>query len=227
MNWWWFAVGAILIVALGWWLLIRTEGVYLGKRVVIWLYDFYATRYDAIVQLDDVDEHLYLAQPLMTRIQPLQSPLVLDVATGTGRLPLALCQHAAFAGHVIGSELSAGMLRQAVAKIEREHFHEFVSFSRADAHSLPFPDRTFDVVTCLEALEFMAHPEQALQEMYRVLKPDGLILTTQRINEPFMPGKLWDTDEMTRRLTDAGFAQIEFEEWQLDYTQVWCRKSPD
>ncbi len=35
-----------------WWLLITTEGVYLGRRVVIWLYDVYARRYDRIKQYD-------------------------------------------------------------------------------------------------------------------------------------------------------------------------------
>jgi ubiquinone/menaquinone biosynthesis C-methylase UbiE len=214
-----------LFALLVWWLLFRTEGVYLGKRVVIWLYDLYATRYDAIVQLDDVDEHVYLAQPIMAKIHPQQHPLILDVASGTGRLPLALCQHARFEGQIISAELSKGMQRQAIQKIEQQHFTEYVQFVRSDAHRLPFAEQTFDVVTCLEALEFFSEPVVALGEMHRVLKPGGLFLTTQRINEPLMPGRLWDQETMHQKLTAIGFEQISFDDWQIDYMQVWCRRS--
>ena len=89
MLWLLLLVGLLLLSAwLIWWLIFQTEGVYLGRRVVIWLYDVYATRYDGIVQHDDIDEHLYLAQPLLNRLEHT-APHVLDVATGTGRLPLA------------------------------------------------------------------------------------------------------------------------------------------
>ncbi|MBC8170615.1 MAG: class I SAM-dependent methyltransferase, partial [Anaerolineae bacterium] len=111
---------AISLVGLAWWLLITTEGVYLGQRVVIWLYDLYATRYDGIKQfLPDYDD-LLLAQPIMNEIVPKTDPLVLDVATGTGRLPAALCRLPYFAGHIIASDPSRKMLAQAVIKLAAE-----------------------------------------------------------------------------------------------------------
>jgi len=87
------ALIALIIIGLGWWLLIESEGVYLGRRVVIWLYDLYAGRYDDIKHFRQDYDHLFLAQPLMQRIAPNRAPLVLDVASGTARLPLALLRH--------------------------------------------------------------------------------------------------------------------------------------
>jgi ubiquinone/menaquinone biosynthesis C-methylase UbiE len=215
------AAGAFLI----WWLIFQTEGVYLGRRVVIWLYDVYATRYDSIVQHDDIDEHLYLAQPLMSRLDN-NRPLILDVATGTGRLPLALCQHARFEGQIIALDLSTGMLNQAIEKIHANHFSQYVTFLQANGQHLPFAENTFEVVTCLEALEFMPQPEAALSELVRVLQPGGLLLTTQRINERWMPGRLWNRTAMTALLHDAGMHHIEFIPWQHDYTKVLAYKKP-
>jgi ubiquinone/menaquinone biosynthesis C-methylase UbiE len=214
-----------LTALLLWWLLIRTEGVYLGKRVVIWLYDVYASRYDGIVEHDIEDEHLYIAAPLMQKLDPHTHPLVLDVATGTGRIPLALCHHARFEGHIVALDLSQKMLAQAVTKIQTEHFEDYVTFIWTDGIKLPFDDNSFDVVTCMEALEFMPEPETVLHELSRVLRPGGILLTTLRINERLMPGKLWSEVEMHQHLQDASITNIEFEDWQFDYAKVWGIKT--
>lgn len=215
----------VLIAFLVWWLLIHTEGVYLGKRVVIWLYNVYATRYDGLVQHDTVEEHLHIAAPLMKRLDPQTHPLVLDIATGTGRIPLALCHHARFEGHVVALDLSRKMLAQAVIKIQAEHFEDYVTFIWADGSQIPFDDNSFDVVTCMEALEFMPKPEDALRELVRVLRPGGLLLTTHRINERLMPRKLWSETEMRQILASANVTNIVFEEWQYDYSKVWGVKA--
>jgi len=218
-------VGGILIGFLVWWLIFETEGVYLGRRMVIWLYDVYATRYDRIVEVDPLQEHFHIALPLMQRLAPETDPLILDVATGTGRLPLVLLNHSGFSGYVIGMDASWRMLQQAEAKLAAVDAHEYVSLAHADGLRLPFPDSAFDVVTCLEALEFMPVPEDGLRELVRVLRPGGLLLTTLRINEPWMPGRLWSQDEMQGLLQQYGIEQIEFELWQHDYTKVWGVKN--
>ncbi len=140
-----------------WWLFIATEGVYLGRRVVIWLYDLYANRYDGIKNYQREYEHIFLAQPIMEAIAPNRAPLVLDVATGTGRLPLALVRHGGFKGRIVGTDLSRRMLHHATKNIYP--YDELVDFIWCPAEKLPFADNTFDVVTCLEALEFMSNPK--------------------------------------------------------------------
>lgn len=220
----WIAAGLALgiIGALAWWLLIASEGVYLGRRVVIWLYDLYAHRYNDVKGYLLEYEQLFLAKPLMDAIAPETAPLVLDVATGTGRLPLALARHPDFDGHTIGVDLSRRMLHQAARSIYP--YNHRATFICCPAERLPFCDDTFDIVTCLEALEFMTAPGAVLRELTRVLRPGGVLLTTQRINTRLMPGKTWSAGKMLEELERCGIEDARAQIWQVDYRKVWGRK---
>jgi len=209
------------IMALGWWLLVASEGVYLGRWMVILLYDWFAHRYDNVKHYHREYEELYLAKPIMDAITPQTNPSVLDVATGTGRVPLALARHEGFNGHVIGVDLSRKMLHQAAKNI---YPYECATFIWCPAETLPFSDNTFDVVTCLEALEFMTNPAAVVKEMVRVLRPGGLLLTSQRVNTKLMPGKTWTSEQLQEVLKSSGIVEAKAQIWQVDYRKVWGRK---
>lgn len=219
-------VAAIAVVAfLIWWLIFETEGVYLGRRAVVALYDLYAGRYDRIKQFDETADITLISQPLLDRIAPVTDPLMLDVATGTGRVPLLMARNARFQGHIIGLDASRRMLDRAREKIAAARFENFVALLRHDASELPFEDDSFDVVTCLEALEFMPRPQAALAEMIRVLRPGGLLLTTIRIDTRWMPGRTWSETRMRSELEALGMRDIDVMIWQEDYSQVWAPKA--
>lgn len=220
-----FVIVVAGVFGLLWWLLVTTEGVYLGRRVVIWLYDLYAGRYDKIKEFEPAYEHILLAQPILGYIAPHQSPLVLDVATGTGRLPDALLDHTHFHGRIIGVDLSRRMLEKAAEKLSTDG--ERVTLVWAPAEKLPFDDDTFDVVTCLESLEFMGNPIDVLGEIARVLRPGGLLLITNRINAAYMPGKVFTDEQLTKTLHDCDITDVEIEPWQEDYKRVWGMKDGD
>ncbi len=224
LTWLLIAAAGLLVAFLVWWLVFESEGVYLGQRAVIWLYDVYARRYDRIKAVDIVEDHLLLAQPIMARL-PQPDPLVLDVATGTGRLPLALCHHARFEGHVIALDMSLGMLEVAACRLRDEHFQDMVTLGRADAGTLPFPDDSFDLVTCLEALEFTADPDATLAELIRVLRPGGQLLITNRCATRWMPGRVRGADHLQAQLLAHGMSDMLFEDWQVDYQKVWAIKA--
>jgi ubiquinone/menaquinone biosynthesis C-methylase UbiE len=214
-----FIVG---VVFLGWWLLIASEGAYLGRRVVVLLYDLYAHRYDAVKNYYPEYEQMYLAEPIMEAIAPQTDPLVLDVATGTGRLPLALARHPDFQGFTIGVDLSRRMLHFGSRDVY-PYSHRAV-FVWCPAENLPFDDNTFDVVTSLEAMEFMNAPEAVLRELVRVLRPGGLLLITQRINTILLPGKTWTSGQVLELLERNGVEDARAQIWQVDYRKVWGRK---
>ncbi len=216
--------GATLLAVALWYLLIKTEGVYLGRRMVIWLYDLYAGRYDRIKQYDPLTEDLFLAQPILQRLDT-RAPLVLDVATGTGRLPLALLEQPGFQGQIVALDLSRRMLAQAAAKLVP--FGERVRLMHHPAEALPFPDATFDLVTCLEALEFMMDARAVLRELIRVTRPGGLLVLTNRqgLDARLMPGHTFSHPEFIRLLQDElCLCDVELLPWQLDYSIVYARK---
>lgn len=220
-------LGAAVFLAafLIWWLIFETEGAYLGRRVVVALYDLYAARYDRIKQFDETADITLISQPLLDRIAPVDDPLILDVATGTARVPLIMARNARFQGHVIGLDASRRMLAKAREKIVAGRFESYVSLLQHDADELPFADGSFDVVTCLEALEFMLRPAMALAEMIRALRPGGLLLTTIRIDTRWMPGRTWSEERMRAELESLGMRRIDMMIWQEDYSQVWALKA--
>lgn len=214
------------VAALGWWLVVTTEGVYLGRRVVVWLYDVYAARYDRIKSFDSFWEAATLAEPISEALQNVDQPLMLDVATGTGRLPQTLLADPDFAAYMVGLDYSRRMLTGAARNVAAMSAGTArrVTFIHQDALHLPFPDGTFDAVFCLEALEFLPNIDAALAEMVRVARPGALFLLTNR-RKIFMPGKVRPGAAFAERLRSRfGLEDVTISPWQVDYELVWAFK---
>jgi ubiquinone/menaquinone biosynthesis C-methylase UbiE len=217
---------AALIALFLYWQLVWAEGSYLGKRPVAWLYNLVAHRYNAIKQYDDDDDARYLGEPLMLSLQATPDPLVLDVATGTSRLPLALCKQPLFRGHIVALDNARRML-QTATEYARD-YRDRVTWVWHHAVPLPFDAATFDLVTCLEAFEFMPSTSAALRECLRVLKPGGLLGVTHRVGSGrwLLFGKTYSTDGFAALLKSLGQIDITTQVWQYDYDLVWSIK-PD
>jgi SAM-dependent methyltransferase len=227
MNWIALVLGIIGVVLLGlllYWQLIIAEGTYLGPRIVVLLYDWSAHIYERIKQYDTGDEQWFLGLPLARALRMIPAPLVLDVATGTGRLPRALLRQSAFEGRVIGLDLSRRMLREAVQRSAQ--FADRLTYLWQDARRLPFDDETFDAVACLEALEFTPDPVEVLAELVRVLRPGGVLLVTNRVGRDarFLPGRVFSRDGFERVLHTLPLEDVSVRRWQMDYDLAWATK---
>ena len=176
---------ALLLLAFLSWLLIVAEGSYLGSRAVVFLYDRAAGVYDSVKAWGTRHDCWRVALPLTRALSDVAHPLVLDAATGTGRIPLLLADWPFFDGHIIGLDLSANML--CVARQRTREFRGVISLTRQDALFLSFADNTFHAVSCLEGLELFPRPEKALQEMARVLRPGGVLLISNRVGWEAIP----------------------------------------
>lgn len=102
------------------------------------------------------------------RIRKWKPKRLLDVASGTGDLALEIQDHIPDC-EVTASDFCAEMLAHASS---RGLAHTIV----ADALNLPFPEKSFDVVTVAFGLRNMADYPAALKEMLRVLKPGGRLV---------------------------------------------------
>ncbi len=97
---------------------------------------------------------------------------VLDAGCGTGHTALAFAPRVA---RVVGVDLTEPMLEQG-RRLASERGVGNVSFVRADVESLPFGDGSFDLVTSRYSAHHYPHPEVALREIARVLRPRGAFL---------------------------------------------------
>jgi ubiquinone/menaquinone biosynthesis C-methylase UbiE len=206
------------------WLVVVTEGAYLGSRAVAFLYDRGAASYDEIKQFDVVDDARALGLPLARGLRSIRRPLVLDVATGSGRVPLTLLRSLEFEGRIVGLDISMRMLQQARRKAAQ--YRERVTWLRKDALDLPFVDEGFDAVCCVEALEFMSEPTRVLREMARVLRPGGLLLTSNRrgLDGLLFPRRAFSKDRLRAILAELAMTSVQVEQWQTYYDLVWARK---
>ena len=98
---------------------------------------------------------------------------VLELACGTGEFTFRL---AGKCESWTATDFSENMLKEAKnAYAKREQSMESLNFERQDATDLAYEKECFDAVMIANALHIMPEPEKALAEIWRVLKPDGLL----------------------------------------------------
>ena len=105
----------------------------------------------------------------------------LDIGCGTGFLSLELAAR----GHrVTGIDFAPAML--ALAKGKAAQAAADIRFEEADAEALPFAPLSFDLVTTRHVLWTLPHPEAAIDEWMRVLRPGGrlAVIDGQSLVEP-------------------------------------------
>lgn len=99
----------------------------------------------------------------------------LDAGCGDGRYLAAVAHSDGRPARIVGTDISERILetaRAAAAPVEPE-------LVRANVEALPFADASFDVVLCAQVVEHLLDPQAGLEELARVLRPDGvLVLTT-------------------------------------------------
>lgn len=89
---------------------------------------------------------------------------VLDLGCGTGEMAAKLIE----GGYEVwGVDISEAMILHARNRCQSDRFRV------GDMEHVPFPDESFDAVVCLGVIEYLASDEQALREIWRVLRPGG------------------------------------------------------
>jgi SAM-dependent methyltransferase len=114
-----------------------------------------------------------MGNEIIRMLNPKDADIVLDVASGTGEPGLSIAKKLS-GGKVVISDLSENMIRIAQGKATRSGI-ENIETAVCDVCELPFPNNTFDAISCRFGFMFFPDMLLAAREMLRVLKPGGRV----------------------------------------------------
>lgn len=179
------------------------------------------------------------ARYMQDRIIPGKN--LLDIGSGAGTITADFARRLA-PGRVTAVEITASALELTRAEVERQHLDN-VDFLVGDATTLDLPDNSFDIVHAHQVLQHVSNPVQALREMKRVCKPDGIVAVRDSdyggfIWYPMIPAlDLWmkyyqDVARSNGGEPDAGRHLLSWAQ-QAGFTEIvstsstWCLSTPD
>jgi SAM-dependent methyltransferase len=187
---------------------------------------------------------------LVEYAEPATGMQVLDLASGTGEPAISLASRVGPQGHVTALDLSADLLEIAAKRAQARGLNNFTT-QQADAHSLPFPDDSFDLATSRFGVMFFHDLKLALRELRRALRPGAraCFLAWGPFDQPYwrsmmgvvhrhVGGPLLDPDgpdpfrfatpgSLSTVMREAGFRAVEQETRTLPWTwpgpveEVW------
>lgn len=162
---------------------------------------------------------------------------LLDVATGGGHTANAFAQ---WVKKVIAVDITPEML-VAAEKFIKGNGHKNVEFKIGDAEKLPFPESVFDIVTCRIAPHHFPDVKKFVEEVHRVLKPNGQFLLDDNVvpeaddfdlfyntiekRRDYSHFRAWKKSEWLRMLESAGFEIFEWHRFVKTFRyEPWCNR---
>ncbi len=183
------------------------------------IYSSQAMQYHRMIAVEDVDGNL---RPALEAMFPFQGKRLLDLGSGTGRIPLLFHQDAA---SVVALDLHQEMLQE---QLRQRHIAEGKwDVVQGDMRSLPLPIDSFDIVTAGWAIGHLRgwYPETwqqqmslALEEMHRVAADGGALIILETLSTGSLvptPPTAGLAEYYTWLETEWGFARREI---QTDYS---------
>ena len=140
------------------------------------VFDSVAGKYDLMNDMMSLGVHRAWKRDFVANSGVRLGHQVLDLAGGTGDIAALLSKRVGKKGHVVLSDINEAMLEAGRQKLEDRGISGNVSYSLANAESLPFVNGEFDAVTIAFGLRNVTDKDAALGEMYRVLRPGGKVL---------------------------------------------------
>lgn len=121
-------------------------------------------------------------------LKPYAPQQILDVATGTGDFAL-LTMRKLQPKEILGVDISEGMMEVGRKKVSDAGLQERIRFQKEDCLNLSFADNSFDAVTVAYGIRNFADLDKGLNEMHRVLRPDGRLVIIELTSPVHFPMK--------------------------------------
>jgi ArsR family transcriptional regulator len=153
-------------------------------------------------------------QGLAETVLMLMPPLVIaDLGAGEGTVSQLLARRAK---RVISVDNSEKMVEYG-SELARNHGVKNLEYRLGDLEALPIAKGEVDVALFSQSLHHAQHPERAMAEAYRVLKPGGRVLVLDLMKHHFEEARTMYADlrlgftkvELQRLMSDAGFADVQ------------------
>jgi demethylmenaquinone methyltransferase/2-methoxy-6-polyprenyl-1,4-benzoquinol methylase len=147
------------------------------KKQVEQMFDNISGNYDGLNRVISFGIDLKWRRKVIEMVKKTNPKYILDVATGTGDLAIAMAD--SDAEKIIGLDISAGMLQVGKDKIQKKELNKRIEMVQADSENLPYPDHTFDAITVAFGVRNFENLEKGLSEIYRVLSPGGIFVVLE------------------------------------------------
>ncbi|MBM1108084.1 bifunctional demethylmenaquinone methyltransferase/2-methoxy-6-polyprenyl-1,4-benzoquinol methylase UbiE [Aurantibacter crassamenti] len=150
----------------------------LGKKEqVTQMFDTISKNYDGLNRVISFGIDIKWRKRVVAILKMKNPSTILDIATGTGDLAINLVQTGA--EKIIGLDISPGMLEVGKEKISAKNLDKKVEMILGDSENLPFEENTFDAITVAFGVRNFENLEKGLQEILRVLKPNGTFIVLE------------------------------------------------
>jgi demethylmenaquinone methyltransferase/2-methoxy-6-polyprenyl-1,4-benzoquinol methylase len=130
-------------------------------------------RYDLLAEILSFGQNGRWRNELVTQIAAGRPARILDVATGTAGVAIALARRTG--GEVTGVDLTEAMLARGRERVRAAGLEDRVRLHAARAEDLPFADDSYDAVSFTYLLRYVQDPAATLRELARVLRPGGTL----------------------------------------------------
>lgn len=147
------------------------------KKQVEQMFDNISENYDSLNRVISLGTDQSWRRKLIAMVKSTNPENILDVATGTGDLAIALADSSAT--KIVGLDISAGMLSVGQKKINAKNLDEKIEMVQADSEDLPYEDDYFDAITVAFGVRNFENLDKGLLEINRVLKPGGIFVVLE------------------------------------------------
>lgn len=217
----------------------KIDELYTSETAFIWELLFNSTLHTGVWKSRDEDISRLEATSRFTkmiseRMNLTEEQRVIDIGSGLGYPTIELAKIKKC--RVDGINISKSQNEQATKLAYHEGVEDHVKFHFADAIDIPFQDNTFDGAWFFESFIHIPDYQKALEEAYRVLNKDGILLIidfplrkniikeeTKKIVEDFQLNTLIDMHTYKESLQRAGFEIISNEAFTAEAIDSWQR----
>ncbi len=144
------------------------------KEQVEEMFNNISKRYDLTNSIISLGIHHYWRKKVVQILKPYKPKIILDLATGTASLAIKLSELQV--DKIIAADFADKMLEIAQKKINEKQLSSVIQLAKEDVENLSFSNNTFDVVTISFGIRNVENYSKGLDEIYRVLKNNGVLL---------------------------------------------------